>query len=521
MKDQQFLKKGIFLGLILVLMLGLAATPIQLTTVHAAKNNANDNDSNKGFLIQSEKVDGQMDLLGTLQGEVRIKEGIIHGLTIIKELDTGSGTPMMIKITSPGPVKVNNLYAETVNNSLPGIGGVCVPGKVGWLCLKNVVMKVTKQTAANISLPNATIKACYKGQCGGVPEYNPLSKEEIKKLLKDKNQEKDKLSKLNKDIEMDKQKLKTAGEILRKAEKSSENLEKGASAEELNKLTDDIRDLLEKEFPDDAEPPQKLTDLIKELEQGYKSFDQFAGTFISLIDEVSGMMEKLEQSIQQKQDKLKELAGNDYEKERQKKGQAEIYANLLKKVKGKADGTKQPDSNSKTDKKLNTDKLQKELDSIKKQLKKTKEQVKQLQKKKETITSNSKMITNNISDIKSALEKKLAAAAQLKQQKEEDSNKKGDGKDGKDSAGQTDSPPEKDSDKSGDTGENENQTNNSGSNNKKSGNTSTSGSSDSTNNNTSGQNDSKNDKSDEESDSNNPLEDLTDTLTDLLTGGLL
>src|SRR5699024_10158081 len=62
----------------------------------------------EGFIIHSEKVEGEMDLAGALVGKVNIEEGTIEGLTITKEIDTGDERdPMVIQITSPGPVNVD------------------------------------------------------------------------------------------------------------------------------------------------------------------------------------------------------------------------------------------------------------------------------------------------------------------------------------------------------------------------------------------------------------------------------
>src|SRR5699024_12782481 len=72
----------------------------------------------EGFIIHSEKVEGEMDLAGALVGKVNIEEGTIEGLTITKEIDTGDERdPMVIQITSPGPVNVDNLETETLDRS--------------------------------------------------------------------------------------------------------------------------------------------------------------------------------------------------------------------------------------------------------------------------------------------------------------------------------------------------------------------------------------------------------------------
>ncbi|GAA0590175.1 hypothetical protein GCM10009001_02660 [Virgibacillus siamensis] len=511
MTCKQFLKKSIFLSLIILL---ITVSPIQLNTVHADKSNSTE--KIKGFTIKSEKVDGQIGLLGTLNGEVRIKEGVIHGLTITKVLNTGSGQePMMVKITSPGPVKVENLYAETVNNSLPGIGGVCAPGKVGWLCLKDVVMKVTKQTVADISLPDTTIKACYVSDCDGVPEYNPLSKEEIKNLLNKKNEQEKKVSSLNEGIKQDKQALEKASKTLNKAEASYEEIEKNRSAEKLTKLTESIREILKKDFSERSKPPKKVIDLIEKLENDVKLFNQQSKTFTSLLHEAAGKVQDLEQEIKSKKEMLRKLIENDYAKILKKSEQAAIYAKLLDKMQAESNRLLFDGDNKQTPKPA-IDKLKKELKSLKKELKLTKENAAQLKEKKKSVTSKSKTITKNIADIKSTLEEKLEVMDSTSSQKAtKDSSQPAD----KEKNQQT----KKDTDSKSSTSDNSNsQTDpagNSGkttSKNKRPDSSKETKESDSTK-----DSGSRDDKKEGKPGGNSPVEDLTDTLTDLLTGGLL
>nr|MBO2482967.1 hypothetical protein [Bacillaceae bacterium] len=39
------------------------------------------------------------------------------------------------------------------------------PSKAGWICLENVVMTVTSQSAEGIVLPDARITSCYESEC--------------------------------------------------------------------------------------------------------------------------------------------------------------------------------------------------------------------------------------------------------------------------------------------------------------------------------------------------------------------
>src|SRR5699024_9060942 len=80
----------------------------------------------EGFIIHSEKVEGEMDLACALVGKVNIDEGTIEGLTITKEIDTGDERdPMVIQITSPGPVDVDNLETETLDGGAPDFEEIC------------------------------------------------------------------------------------------------------------------------------------------------------------------------------------------------------------------------------------------------------------------------------------------------------------------------------------------------------------------------------------------------------------
>ncbi|WP_047984433.1 hypothetical protein [Ornithinibacillus californiensis] len=183
MKNQLIDKKYLYISLIFILVLSSVFAPIG---VIFANNSAQDTSGNSGgFIIETEKVDGAMDLIGALTGKISISEGNIYGLTITKVIERGEGLePLVVRITSPGPIPVSNLEAQTVNNELPNIGGLCKPGQLGWVCLENVVMNVEAQFVESISLANANIHTCYLSDCGELPDYNPmLSLEELEKIL--------------------------------------------------------------------------------------------------------------------------------------------------------------------------------------------------------------------------------------------------------------------------------------------------------------------------------------------------
>lgn len=122
-------------------------------------------DHSGGFIINAEKVEGSMDLLGALLGKIEIGTGQIEGLEIFKSLPYEHGVNIDITIRSPGPVLVENLESETLGGSLPEFTGLCLPSRTDWLCLENVTMVVPWQMVEKINLPQASITTCFANQC--------------------------------------------------------------------------------------------------------------------------------------------------------------------------------------------------------------------------------------------------------------------------------------------------------------------------------------------------------------------
>src|SRR5699024_2274796 len=128
-----------------------------------SEEDGDDGGNSGGFIIHSEKVEGEMDMAGALVGKITIETGTIEGLTITKELDTGDERdPMIIKVTSPGPVEVENLKTETLNGMMPDIGDLSLGPPVA---LKDVTMEVDHQNVEKISLPDASIETCFADEC--------------------------------------------------------------------------------------------------------------------------------------------------------------------------------------------------------------------------------------------------------------------------------------------------------------------------------------------------------------------
>lgn len=161
--NKPFVKKYRWLFL-LPAMLGLFL--LLLSSFSAKAEEIEETTEPTGFIVETERVEGKMDLLGALIGEVNIEVGTITGITITKILPTGEGQePMIIQIKSPGPISVSNLEAKTLGGSFPEIGGICAPSRIDWVCLEDVKMVLSSQVVESINLPDASITTCFENMC--------------------------------------------------------------------------------------------------------------------------------------------------------------------------------------------------------------------------------------------------------------------------------------------------------------------------------------------------------------------
>jgi hypothetical protein len=216
--------------LILILVMAIILTPVSL--IFASNSSPEPSGNSGGFIIETAKVDGEMDLIGALTGNITIYEGEIHGLTITKVIDRGKGLePLVVRITSPGPIPVKNLHAQTMNHELPNIGGLCKPSKPGWICMENVVMNVEEQFVESIFLGDANVHTCYLSECGALPDYNPLiSLEQLEEIL-------------NEDNDQSEDELQEILDLIEEQEELSEQLE-GL----LGKVSDSLTELLNQDY---------------------------------------------------------------------------------------------------------------------------------------------------------------------------------------------------------------------------------------------------------------------------------
>ncbi|WP_026909328.1 hypothetical protein [Paucisalibacillus globulus] len=246
MKTKQ--NRKVSVSLIFILVIAMILTPV--SQIFASNNSSVDTSSNSGgFIIETVKVDGSMDLVGALTGNITIYEGEIHGLTITKVMERGNGLePLVVRISSPGPIPVKNLNAKTINNELPNIGGLCKPSQLGRICMENVVMNVEEQFVETISLTNANIYTCYLSECDALPTYNSsISPEQVEELLNGNNDESE-------------QELQEIVDQIEKQEKYVEQLD-GL----LTSVSDMLNELSNQEYVG------KIQDVIKEVEHAVEN----------------------------------------------------------------------------------------------------------------------------------------------------------------------------------------------------------------------------------------------------------
>src|SRR5699024_5057439 len=71
-------------------------------------------ESDYSFTIQSGIVEGEMDVLGALSGEIDIEQVTIQGLNITQNVETADGREVVIQIKPSAPVEVYNLQTKNI-----------------------------------------------------------------------------------------------------------------------------------------------------------------------------------------------------------------------------------------------------------------------------------------------------------------------------------------------------------------------------------------------------------------------
>ncbi|ASK62678.1 hypothetical protein CFK37_11250 [Virgibacillus phasianinus] len=382
MKNKRKFNKALSLSLIFMLFCGFLPSFVGADSVQAKENNGNGG----GFIIETEKVEGTINLLQALEGKVEIGEGKIYGLMITKVLNREKGQePLVIKIKSPGPIPVKNLKAKTVGGTLPNIGGLCVPNKVGWLCLSNVSMTVTEQTVDEISLPNATVETCLMSECGRVAKDNSMSKKEMERMLKKIEKEEASLSETEDGITEDEKQLNQLNQLLAQATETHKKIEKDNRAVKLQEAIRSVSKLLTE--PKSSELDQ-ITNLTKIIADEYESMNDALVAFLDELNQIFELQQSLEKSISAKKKTIEDV--DNKEQKMNKKQQAEIYSSLLK---GEEITKDQDHKNIKED-------LKKKLGKFTDEMKSIKEEADDLREKEQTIIDKMKTLKESMKDLK-------------------------------------------------------------------------------------------------------------------------
>lgn len=470
MKYIRTYKYGLYAGLIFILIAGLVLYPAgndagaeeqtelnledlenQADTEEQPEDEkADSNQENSGgFIIKSEEVKGNIDIIGSLFGKINISKGTIKGLTITKELNTGSGKdPMVIQITSPGPVEVTNLSTETLNGGMPELGGICglIP-----VCLSDVVMEVDHQDVDRISIPNAKIKTCFASECG-IDESELASareQKEIKDVLLKMEEQQLSLEEIKEGIEEDKTKLGEVKELVEQVSAGYATLEDEQQVEQLEAGIAEIESILGIETPGGNDEPAEEEDSDKEkainieipknldpaklnktAEKTQEVNEKFTETAEGIFDKLKSLSEafkELDKSVQLKEKALAEIEKElDEMKEDGQIEKAEMYAALkelagkdekeLKKLEGSSEDELKLDD---LFEKLDVDEVKKALEALRKDVDETGESIDKLEKKEKKLEKRNEQILERWDVLKKTMKEVLKEKGQEDEQKQE------------------------------------------------------------------------------------------------------
>lgn len=321
-------KKRVSLFLIVSIMLGcvFSSSFIESTSIRA--NAEATSEDSGGFIIESEKVDGVLDLVGIIAGKITIYEGDIYGLTITKKVNRGDNQePLLIRIKSPGPIPVKQLTASTKGNSIPEFTGLCTPGKAGRICMENVTMTVTAQQAASIALPNATVETCYASQCSPVADGGSMSEEDLKKLLQQFEDNESSLKEILEMLESDSEQIPALKDLLDLAKNTFEtiDLDQEKSLESLLQSVTTTLDNAGTEIINTEELINETNELWR-LEDSYL---KVVSQFFEKMNDMETVSETLENNLKTMEEKLATIEAFE-EKSDDKIQLAKNYAELIK-----------------------------------------------------------------------------------------------------------------------------------------------------------------------------------------------
>ncbi|MFA8438409.1 hypothetical protein [Pueribacillus sp. YX66] len=266
-------KRSILSSLFFMFVLGSCLFSPELKTATAKDNHSG------GFVIHSEKVDGTINIIAMLFGEVDISEGKIYGLTITKTLTTPQGN-LIVKIKSPGPVPVSNLTGKTLGGlSLPK--GICEPGKFGYICFEDVTMTLSEQQVDSIAIPNATIETCYEQDC-------PENKQEEVETLQASDAEVKTLEEINDELIGLHEQLTIVDDLLMKAKTIETTIRNEKQPEQIKKQIERLGKHLQ-----DADA---LLSMANDISGWYNSFNENAteyGLISGVVEDILKQMSKL------------------------------------------------------------------------------------------------------------------------------------------------------------------------------------------------------------------------------------
>ncbi len=416
MKKYRKGNKGIFISFIVLFLFTMWLMPFGETTIFSDEEQEKSNNSG-GFVVESDRVEGYIDLIGSLFGKVNIAQGQIHGLKITKKLETNGSEPLIIKISSPGPIPISNLKAETIDGGMPELGGLCLAeGNPTWLCLKDVKMVVDEQSVSAITLPNARIVTCYESECGPLPEVKSLSLEQLLEFLSDDSTEHDSVEDLISKLEQNLLDLQQLESLIEDLSSSIEALLAGdGDINGIEGLLDELGSLLSIQSITD---PLKLqiASLTDELSNKFNRLEQETARLEQLANEIETNIANLETTIQENEEALEEIENDsspDEEKQISEEEQLAAYAGLLQQVDEEELQNALPSKemniqieqaeDEETESEIDVDKWQEEITQMKEKLERAKEQYEQLSKKLTELLKQKKTLEQNIEEQKPSL----------------------------------------------------------------------------------------------------------------------
>ncbi|WP_449355325.1 hypothetical protein ACUL41_04380 [Virgibacillus natechei] len=443
MKNKRKLNKAVFLSLIFILVCGISPSITGTDSVYADED-ADESGNSGGFVIETDKVEGTMDPTEALEGLIDIGEGVIEGLTITKTLDMGEDQDsLIIKITSPGPIPVKDMYAETVEGTTPTIGGLCVSDTPGYLCLENVTMTVTGQEVDDISLPEAKIETCYESECDFSGGEDPSNQAAVNSMLQKMEGQELTLREIQEGLAEDEKKLQELKELLEQATVKYEEIE---TYDQLESLIPNVREILSEEIDtinegnpadtseeseneeaiedeevenaeeegnaveaeedeeanesENAEEDEKpvennldeLNDLTKDIGETYDSINETTDEFTKILDEAFELIQELEENISVKEEALAAF-NEEVTEESSDEQQAETYASLI-------DESKEEGKGETNEGEIDLSTLQETLDKSKSEIVSFKENAEELREKRNTILEEMEIVTDDIIDLK-------------------------------------------------------------------------------------------------------------------------